>query len=116
MGTLLSILRLLTPKLLTVTLAHVKISEKSSLSYTLVDYPMLPSSRSGITGSMGGVVVEYPTLGFGSDHDLRTVRSCPTSGSVLSAQSALCLGFSLSPSAPPLNHAHSLSAKKIFKS
>lgn len=34
------------------------------------------------------------TLGFGSDHDL-TVRSSPTSGSVLTVSGA-CLGFSVS--------------------
>jgi len=32
--------------------------------------------------------VKCPTLGFGSGHDLRMVRSSPTSGSVLSAESA----------------------------
>ena len=32
--------------------------------------------------------VKHPTLDFGSGHDLRVVGSSPTSGSVLSAESA----------------------------
>ena len=53
--------------------------------------------------------VERPTLDFSSGHDLIVVRSSPTSGSVLTAQSLL---GTLSPSlpAPPLRtHSHALS-------
>ena len=33
-------------------------------------------------------LVKRPTLGFGSGHDLRVVRSSPVSGSMLSTESA----------------------------
>ena len=39
-------------------------------------------------GHLGGVVVKHPTLGFGSGHDLRIMKSSPLSGSALSSVSA----------------------------
>ena len=39
--------------------------------------------------------VECPTLGFGSGHDLRFVRSSPTSGSVFRGESVEILLLSL---------------------
>ena len=39
-------------------------------------------------GCLGVQAVKYPTLGFSSGHGLRVMRSNPTSGSVLSMESA----------------------------
>ena len=41
-------------------------------------------SKQGHLGALG----KHPTLGFGSGHDLRVVRSSPASGSVLREESA----------------------------
>jgi len=53
--------------------------------------------------------VKHLTLDLGSGHDLRVLVSSPTSGSVLSGESACDL--SPSPSALPPGHALSLSLK-----
>ena len=39
-------------------------------------------------GAWVAQLVEHPTLGFGSDDDLRVVRWSPVSGSMLSRESA----------------------------
>lgn len=52
---------------------------------------------------VGAQPVKHPTLHFGSGHNLRAVRWCPTAGSVLSTE---FVWNSPSPSAPLLPHSH----------
>ena len=57
--------------------------------------------------------VKHLTLGFGSDHGLRVVRSGPRIG--LCAKHGTYLGFSLSSLSPPYLHIFSLKKKKNLR-
>ena len=58
----------------------------------------LPLKKITYMGAWVAYSVKYPTLDFGSGHDLRVVRSSPMLGAMISRES---VGDSLSPFAPP---------------